>query len=371
MTTLRIEGDSAPPYAFEASAGFADWLHRQGVTIALTTYEIGKIFLISAAEPDRLRILERTFDRAMGLAVAGSSLILATKNAVVRFENVLPKGQTLEGQDGLFVPQALWITGDAFSHDVGLTSADRPIFVNTSFSCLAVVDERTSFRPFWKPPFITQYAPQDRCHLNGLAMENGRPRYVTAIAATNEAGTWRNYRVGGGIVMDVTNNSVVARNLSMPHSPRIHDAKIWLLQSGTGEVGFVTPSNGVFEAVAFCPGFVRGLAFQGNHALVGTSLPRNNALFTGLPLEDTLTARKLSAECALHVVNTTTGVIEHSLRLGGAVREFYEVAVIPDLKHVGLVGIGRFGAGVPDLTQLSIKGPDVFMDTLLAPSLPS
>jgi uncharacterized protein (TIGR03032 family) len=370
MTTLRIEGDSAPPYAFEASAGFASWLHQQGVTLALTTYDIGKVFLISADEPDRLRILERTFDRAMGLAITGSSLVLATKNALVRFENVVPKGQTLDGQDSLFIPQALWITGDAFAHDVGLTSADRPVFVNTSFSCLAAVDERSSFRPFWKPPFISQYAPQDRCHLNGLAMENGQPQYVTMIAATNEGGAWRNYRVGGGLVMDVRNNTEVARNLSMPHSPRLRDGKIWLLQAGTGELGFIVPQTGAFEAAAFCPGFVRGLAFQGNHALVGTSLPRTNALFTGLPLEDGLASRKLAADCAVHVVNLNTGAIDHVLRLGGAVREFYEVAIIPGLTRAGLLGIGHFGAGVPDLTRLSIKGPELFMDCLLAPALP-
>lgn len=358
-TDIHIEGDHAPPYAFQASDGLAVWLHDQRITLAITTYDIGKLFLVSAPSPDRLRILERSFDRAMGLCFNDSSLLLGVKNAVVRFQNVVPPGQVLDGYDGLFVPQVIWITGDVFTHDVGLAVADHPIFVNTSFSCLATVDDRSSFRPIWKPPFISQYAPQDRCHLNGLAMAGNRPRFVTMVAATNEGGAWRNYRVGGGLVMDVETNAIVVRNLSMPHSPRLHDGKLWLLQSGSGDLGFVAPGSERVQSVAFCPGFVRGLAFHGGYALVGTSLPRGNALFSGLPLEEQLAARREEAECAVHIVDLAAGRIVHKLKIGGMIREFYEVAVIPGLRNAGLVGIGAIGAGVPELSKLMIKGPDL------------
>jgi uncharacterized protein (TIGR03032 family) len=171
--------------------------------------------------------------------------------------------------------------------------------------------------------------------------------------------------------MDVANDAIMARNLSMPHSPRLYDGKIWLLQAGTGEFGFIAPATGQFETVAFCPGFVRGLAFHGKHALVGTSLARTNQLFSGLPLEDGLAARNMAAECAVHVVALESGKIEHRLRLGGAVREFYEVAVLPGVTNAGLLGIGAFGAGVPDLARLTIRGPDLTLDTLMGRAGPA
>ena len=165
-----------------------------------------------------------------------------------------------------------WVTGDLDAHDVGFASDGRPLFVNTLFSCLATVSDGHSFRPLWTPPFISRLAPEDRCHLNGLALEDGRPRYVTAVSRSDVADGWRDRRADGGIVIDVRRNEIVAEGLSMPHSPRLHDGRLWLLNSGPASSALSTLSRAGSKPVAFCPGYARGLAFIGRHAVIGLSL---------------------------------------------------------------------------------------------------
>ena len=281
-------GDSAPPYVVNASAGFTAWLHAQKTALALTTYQIGKLFLIGAPAADRLSVTERTFQRCLGVVAVDESLYLAGVNSILRFENVVPRGQQLEGHDAVFVPQISWYTGDVFAHDVGVVPSGRPIFINTLFSCLAAVDEQTSFRPVWQPPFVTALRPEDRCHLNGLAMEDGRPRFVTAAGQTDAPRAWREKRTGNGCVIDVESSEIVATGLTMPHSPRLHDGRLYICNAGTGEFGEIELKSGRFNPIAFCPGFVRGISFVGDHVLVGLSLPRQHRDFSGLPLDDRL-----------------------------------------------------------------------------------
>src|SRR5687767_12699015 len=177
-----------------------------------------------------------------------------------------------------------WTTGDVDAHDVTVDGQGRVIFVNTLFSCLATVSEKHSFVPLWQPPFVSKLAAEDRCHMNGLAMENGKPAYVTAVAKSDAHEAWRDHRKDGGIVMDVRRNEIVCEGLSMPHSPRVHGGKIWLLDSGNANFGYVDLARGKFEPIAFCPGYARGLTFVGDFAVVGLSKPRENKTFSGLAL---------------------------------------------------------------------------------------
>lgn len=118
---MRIEsaGDSAPPYNLDASDGFAAWLYATGSALAVTTYQIGKLFLIGAPSAERLSVTERTFERCLGVSADDGALTLAGLNAIYRFRNVVPPGQSLEGHDAVYVPQVAWFTGDVFAHDVG------------------------------------------------------------------------------------------------------------------------------------------------------------------------------------------------------------------------------------------------------------
>ncbi len=214
----------------------------------------------------------------------------------------------------------------------------RPVFVNTLFGCLATVSDGHSFRPLWQPPFLTRLAAEDRCHLNGLAIEDGRPRYATAVSRSDIADGWRDKRVDGGVVIDVAGGAVVCEGLSMPHSPRLHDGKLWLLNSGAGEFGFVDLASGRFEPVALCPGYARGLAFVDGHAVVGLSLARENRTFSGLPLDGVLHTRDVEPRCGLAVIDLASGDMRHWLRVEGVVRELYDVAVLRGVRRPAAIG---------------------------------
>jgi uncharacterized protein (TIGR03032 family) len=344
-----------------ASPGFAAWLHECGAALAVTTYQIGKLFLIGAPAPDRISVTERTFRRCLGVAAVDDSLYLAGLNNILRFENVVPRGQQLEGHDAVYVPQVAWYTGDLFAHDVGVLPSGRPVFVNTLFSCLAAVDEATSFQPFWRPPFVSTLRPEDRCHLNGMAMQDGVPAFVTAAGRTDAPRAWREARTGSGCIIDVASNEIVADGLTMPHSPRLHEGRLYICNAGTGEFGEIDLASGRFEPIAFCPGFARGIAFVGDHVLVGLSLPRQHRDFSGLPLDERLKQEKREPRCMIQVIELASGVTAHWLALGGVVRELYDIARLPGLHTPMAVG---FAQG--QINRLIRRGAEVELDDLLA-----
>lgn len=327
-------------FALTSSRHFPNWLARSGASIAFTTYQAGKLFLIGLRGEGRLAVFERTFARCMGLGVSadGRSLALATQYQLLRFDNVVPKGAKRGEQDAVFAPHVGWITGDVDAHDVTIAADGRPVFVNTLFSCLATVSDGYSFRPLWRPPFISKLAPEDRCHLNGLALEAGQPRYVTLVANSDVADGWRERRADGGLLMDVTTNEVLLHGLSMPHSPRVHDGRVWLLNSGTGELGFLDRAAARFQAVAFCPGYARGLSFIGHYAIVGLSLARDNRTFQGLPLDQALGSRGAEPRCGLLVIDTRSGDTVEWVRIEGVVRELYDVAALPGVRNPAVIG---------------------------------
>jgi len=353
-----LSSRNPPSLEITGSRQFTAWLAEQHVSLAFTTYQAGKVFFIGVQPTGQLSIFERTFERCMGLCVHGSTLYLSSLYQLWRFENVLEAGQIHNGYDCLYVPQVGYVTGDLDVHDVAVVDpsltppskgeeplapflqrgGDYPIFVNTLFSCLATVSETHSFIPVWQPPFISKLAAEDRCHLNGLAMREGQPAYVTAVSQSDVTDGWRDKRRDGGCVVDVGSNEVILTGLSMPHSPRLYRDKLWLLNSGTGEFGFVDLNGGEFESVAFCPGYLRGLAFSGDFAIVGLSKPRENKTFSGLALDEQLQSKQAEPRCGLLVIDLRTGDIVHWLRIEGIVTELYDVAVLPGMRRPMAIG---------------------------------
>jgi uncharacterized protein (TIGR03032 family) len=327
-----------PKLELTGSRQFPSWLAEQNLSIAFSTYQAGKLFLIGLQPDGRLSIFERTFNRAMGLWTDGDVLYLSTLYQMWRFVNTLPEGRAAEGYDRVFVPRVAWTTGDLDIHDIALDGDGRLTFVNTLFSCLATVDESDSFAPLWKPPFITKLAAEDRCHLNGLAMKDGKPAFATAVSRADVGDGWRDRRVDGGVVIDIQKNEIVAEGLSMPHSPRWHDGKLWLLDSGNGYLGYLDPESGAFERVAFCPGYGRGLAIHGRFAIVGLSRPRGNKTFEGLPLDAALEKTDGEARCGLWIVDLESGDAVHWLRISGVIEELYDVAVLPGVTRPMAIG---------------------------------
>ncbi len=328
------------------------WLAEQRASLAFTTYQAGKLFLVGLKGDGGLSIFERTFDRCMGLGVSDGRFWMSSLYQLWRFENFLDPGETHRGHDGLFVPVVGHTTGDIDIHDIHAGADGAPVFVATRFNCLATLAERGSFRTLWHPPFIDRIAAEDRCHLNGMACIDGAPAYVTCVSRTNVAEGWREHRRDGGVVLDVASGEVVASGLSMPHSPRMHRGVLWVLQTGTGEFGRVDPHTGRFEPVCFLPGFARGLAFLGDYAVIGLSRPRENRTFEGLVLNDRLAAEGIGPRCAICVVNLKTGDIEHRLDIEGVVQELYDVAVLPGVVRPMALGFRseeiRFAAKVEE-----------------------
>jgi uncharacterized protein (TIGR03032 family) len=244
----------------------------------------------------------------------------------------LEKGQFVNNTyDACFVPRVTYTTGVLDAHDVGILKSGEIVFVNTRHNCLATTSKTKSFKPIWKPFFIDKIVDEDRCHLNGMAMEDGVPKYVTAVSKSNTIDGWRDRRSEGGVVIDVEKNEVVCEGLSMPHSPRIYNGKLWLLNSGTGELGWVDFENKKFVPHVFLPGFGRGLSFKGKFAFVGLSKPRYER-FEGLALDQKLKDADSEAWCGLQVIDLETKKCAHWFRIDGAIGEIYDVATVSDVK---------------------------------------
>ncbi|WP_169829429.1 TIGR03032 family protein [Desulfatibacillum aliphaticivorans] len=327
-----------PPVEITCSQGFLSWLNQEKISLAFTTYQSSRLFFLGLKENGALSAFERLFDHAMGLWATPDSLIMSSRYQLWRFENALAPGELYNEYDRLYVPRKAYTTGDLDIHDVVVDKNGDVIFVNTLYSCLSTVSDRYSFKPYWQPPFISQLAHEDRCHLNGLALVKGEAKYVTAVSRSDVVSGWRDRRNDGGVVVDIQTDEIVAQGLSMPHSPRYYRGKLWLCNSGKGYFGSINLKNGEFEPVAFCPGYMRGLAFCGDYAIVGLSKPRNKA-FTGLDLDHELESRDAEPWCGFMVININTGEVAHWARIEGVVTELYDVQILPKVRRPMALGL--------------------------------
>jgi uncharacterized protein (TIGR03032 family) len=319
------------PVQISCSRGFSTWLQRNQVSLAFTSYQTGRLYLVGVNPQEQTAFHERYLARAMGLWAEPQRLVVSTLFQVWRFEDVLGGNAAPGMPDRHYVPRVAHTTSDLDIHDIGVMADGRIVFVNTLFSCLSTLSPTHAFRVHWKPPFISKLAAEDRCHLNGLAMKDGLPAYVTATSRSDVVNGWRARRAEGGTLIDVQTDRIVTDQLSMPHSPRWYAGRIWLLNAGTGHLGFIDRDTGDFQPVAFCPGFLRGLAFHNGHAIVGLSLPRDGT-FTGLALDDELKKRDADPWCGVQIVNLTSGDIVEWIKLEGGVSELFDVAVLPGVR---------------------------------------
>jgi len=329
---------AVPQFEAIASRGLTGWLHETRLSLAFTTYQAGKLFLVGLQPDGRLSVFERTFNRCLGLWGDGQTLWMTSLYQLWRFENALEPGQSANGFDRVYVPQVGYTTGDLDIHDVSVDADGNVVFVNTLFGCLATTSDRHSFTPIWQPMFLTKLAAEDRCHLNGLAMENGRPAYVTCVSRSDVADGWRERRQDGGCVIDVRNDEVITTGLSMPHSPRVYRDQLYLLNSGTGHFGKIDRATGKFEPIAFCPGYLRGLNFVEDYAIVGLSQCRQNRTFSGLALDDNLKKHDAEPHCGVCVIDLRSGDLVHWLWLKGVVNELYDVVALPGVRRPSALG---------------------------------
>ena len=324
------------PFEARADGGFSRWLLQSRSTVAVSTYQAGVLAFFSW-NGTQISVFLRRFEKVMGLDWDGSRLVVATRHALMIHANssVLARRFREDGQyDALYLPRTSYHYPDLHVHDVGLVS-DSVWMVNTRFNCLSHPSDRMTFEPIWSPPFITDLVPEDRCHLNGLAMRDGKPAFVTALAETNIVGGWRDHKAKGGVVIEVESREVVARDLSMPHSPRWHEGALYVLNSGLGELLRIDPRDGSREVICRLTGYLRGLTFHGPHALVGLCQARETALFGGVPVAET--GKRLL--CGIALVDLRTGHTSGFLEITSGCTELFDLRVLrgevrPAIVHI-------------------------------------
>src|SRR5215831_8581079 len=310
---------------------FPALLRRLGASLLVTTYQAGKLVMVRA-QGDHLNTHYRAFPSPMGLALAdgGTKLAIGTTLQVWEFRDVPDVARRLEPadrHDACFLPRSSHVTGNVLIHEMAYGAGGELWFVNTRFSCLATLDPEASFTPRWRPPFVSELEPSDRCHLNGLGLVGGRPKYVTALGEANTMAGWRPNKATGGVLMDVDTGEILCRGLSMPHSPRWHGGRLWVCESGSGTLGTVDLNSGRYEAVAAVPGFTRGIDIVGDLAFVGLSQVRESAVFSGIPITERLTPEQRT--CGVCVVDLRRGEAVALLKFTSGVQEVFAVALLP------------------------------------------
>ncbi len=314
---------------FHHSPDLPGLLAQTGCSLLVSTYQAGQVVAVGTAG-DQLTFAFRRFDHAMGLALDARHLAVAGKGQVwmLRDHSDLAPALAPAGRhDRCWLPRSSVVTGGIQCHEIAWGSAPdgarRLWLVNTRFSCLAGLDPDYSFVPLWRPPFISRLAPQDRCHLNGLAMRDGAPAFVTVMARTDEPGGWRKLRNDSGAVLDVASGEAVTEGLAMPHSPRWHDGRLLVLNSGMGRLEAVDLATGGRDVVAALPGYARGLAVHGDLAFVGLSRIRETAIFGGAPIA----AYHDRLKCGVGVISLRTGDTVGTLEFATGVEEIFDVQV--------------------------------------------
>lgn len=342
-----------PKVEYSLSDGLIGRLVQMKSSLAFTSYQSGLLYMLGAGPQGNPQLHQSGMPKPMGLCADGpGAMVLSAGAQIMRLVNVLePEQRINQIYDGCFMPRIQYVTGQLDAHDVGVDAEGRIIFVNTRFNCLATISDRHSFEPLWKPDFISGIVDEDRCHLNGLAMRDGKPAFATAISRSDTIDGWRDRRADGGVVIEVESNEIICEGLSMPHSPRWHDGKLWVLCSGTGELGYVDMPKGKaklgkFVPVAFCPGFLRGLTFHGQFAFVGLSRPRYKR-FEGLALDQKLKDADSEPWCGVQVIDTQTGTCVDWFRIDGDIGELYDVEIVEGF-HCAMT----VSTNTPDVTML-------------------
>jgi len=330
------------------SAGFPEWLASQDCSLGLTTYQACRLMFLGRKPDGSVRAHERFVENCKGLCTDGQTMWASSTSILWRFENGIRAGkQTKTGVDRLFLPREGRVTGKIDIHEIaignpaqfGATSGVAPIFISSAFNCLATISDTASFQALWRPPFIKSSKGGDCCHLNGLAMDGNHAAYVSMTSSSDTINGWRDDRHEGGNIMDVRTNEIIVSGLSMPHSPRLYDGKLWVLNSGQGELCSVDIDSGEIFPVAALSGFARGLSFVGRYAVIGISLPRRNAIFEGLALDDKLNKTDTAPMCGIQIVDIDTGQIVHWLRFEHTIEELFDVAILPGIRQPEAVGL--------------------------------
>lgn len=321
---------------YTCTGEFIEVLAKLPAALLATTYQAGQLISVGLHD-GQLQLGVHSFELAMGLALGTRQVAVGTRHEVWFLEGaaaLAPKLPPAGTYDAALLARRAHVTGNIHGHDLAF-AGDELWVVNTSFSCLCTLDKEHSFVPRWKPKFVsTCYEPGDRCHLNGLAIENGAPKFVTALAETDTPNGWRPEKEKTGCLIDVPSGETIARGLCMPHSPRVHGGRLWVLNSGMGQLSTVDPNTGQLSMVANFPGYTRGLSFYGHYAFVGLSRIRETAVFGGLPIAE----YRNDLKCGIGLVDLRAGRTVGTLQFHSGVEELFAVQAVPGVRNLAVRG---------------------------------
>jgi uncharacterized protein (TIGR03032 family) len=335
MTDNASQSEQSADLRSVHTSNLPELFDQLGISLIVSTYQAGKAIVVRN-DNGKLNTHFRTFAKPMGIVADQNKLTIGGANTVWEYRNMPAVAKKLEPagkHDACYLPRRIHVTGDIDIHELARDINDDLWVVNTRFCYLCTLDAEHSFYPRWRPPFVSALAPEDRCHLNGLAIVEGHPKYVTALGETDTLAGWRNNKARGGVLIDVESNKVLLRGLSMPHSPRWYQGKLWLLESGEGSLAQVDLERRTWRTIAQLPGFTRGIDFLGPLAFIGLSQVRESAVFSGIPLVDRVDKRT----CGVWVVNIETGQTVGFLRFEAGVQEIFAVQVLRGMRFPELL----------------------------------
>ncbi|MCD4698704.1 MAG: TIGR03032 family protein [Bacteroidales bacterium] len=322
---------SLAPFSCQYTPQIPELLLRLNCSLAISTYQAGKLIFLSPKDENSLIQLPRTFAKPMGIAedIEKDKIALACKDEIIVFSNsselALHYSKSPNKYDALYMPRVTYHTGPLDIHDLRFSSNGNLFAVNTLFSCIIVINGDYNFSPYWTPPFIDKLASEDRCHLNGIALKNGKPRYATAFNQGNSFQSWRENITKTGVIFDLETNEVIAENLAMPHSPRLFGDDLYVLLSATGELIKINITTGKYDVIVKFEGFVRGMSLHKNYLFIGLSKLRKNSSTFGK-----LDFAEKANQSGIMVIHLPTGSIAGKINYLTSLDEIYDVHVIPD-----------------------------------------
>lgn len=328
-----------PPFSYRFSPNVPELLLGLRCSLAISTYQTGKVIIFSPQGQDKLIQLPRNFARPMGMAVKDNKWAIATKDELVVTSNAPGLAAKYPPQpdtyDAMFIPRVTHYTGTLDAHDLAW-AGEKLVAVNTMFSCLMQNSDSHSFDPIWQPHFITDLVPEDRCHLNGLALKDDEPKYVTALGKSDKAGGWRAGMLDSGILMDVPSNEIIMQGLPTPHSPRLYDDGLFMLLSATGELVKVDVQTGKYDVINTLNGFLRGMDRYGDYLFVATSKLRQGSSF----FKDAPIAKK-SVTCGIQIIYIPTGQVAGYIVYSTTVEELFEVKVLRNTIRPNILNVQK------------------------------
>jgi uncharacterized protein (TIGR03032 family) len=321
-----------------------EWVQLQkelGFSLLLGTRSMGDLHVIGfPPQGNALHFQVANFPLCMGMALHGEQLAVACQTDVRVYHNILSlPGIESPVYQRCYSPRSLLFTGDLDAHELAFTADGEVQFVAAKYSCIVTPSASHSVREVWRPRFISALLPEDRCHLNGLCMEGGELKYVTCFAVTNETAGWRGQPFNSGVVWCAQTQEAVCTGLVQPHSPRIHNGELYVLNSGAGEFGRIDQRTGQYDCIAFVGGYGRGLSFVGDYAVFGISKPRHDGYIPNFPLHERLKSLGLADRCQLVAVNLKTGDVMQAITFEGEAREFFDTVVIPDCRQAAVLSL--------------------------------